>query len=144
MSELLDNVLKHYMDTKYPNDDKKCKEFALNGFKNKITKDIIDEKAEQVANLQREKILMTRVNDVKDLTVMAIIIGGLVGMLVNQLTDFIEITKKEWFIGDYFGILTLVYVLVFLAILFKVFDFYCLDKVKKIIEKQYNDEEKIT
>lgn len=112
-----------------------------------VEKEVFEEIRKDIYNLEKEKIIKDiekemeekeknkRISQIKFILIEGIILGMLVGLLTNQITDIISYSKGE---KDYIITLIIIIILLILSVIFafavyfnKLQDFFFKDKEKK-------------
>lgn len=151
MAKTLRRVLEQYVSWKFHEQVKEDQNSIINALEKEIAAEIVEEKSDEMARAQAEKIqtaeaeiarerLRLAREQIKDALLVGGIVGFLIGLLVNQATDLISFYKGAsqcMPIGITIGIIVILLVLVGAMV-----HFLYTHKVAGIIERHMGRGEK--
>ena len=123
---------------------KKYKDIIIKRLEDEITREIINENIEEIQIREKQAfkktILKEKIQNAKEVAIIAIIVGFLVGLLVNQITEIIAWGKSQ--MGENTGIFTGLCSITILLLIFAAYKYWFVDKMSNILneDKDKNNE----
>lgn len=123
----LTNMIRSYLDADDQNKglSKENSERIANALYQEIEHEIIECSAEKYMERKQYWLVEFRLKAAKELILVTIAIGFLIGIIVNQVTELLDTVMPTW------GIITCSFILIFI-----IYKLYVIDKIEKYLKKR--------